>query len=550
LRSAAKRQAPSHQGPAPAPEVAGPDTPEADRPGAHRQATRFAALGFVLVAALHVWILSAGGAALFPSYSAYYDRLAGGCLRGQTSLTLMPVPAHLSLPDPYDPVANRPFRQRPGVHDAVLFKGKFYLYWGPVPALLLAPVKWATGWRGIGDENLVLVFALGTTALTALTLRRLWARFFADQPPGTLLVAIVVAGAAAPLGYFMARPAVYEAAIMGGQFFLMAGLYAVCGASSLSPWRLAVASACWSLAVGCRASLAIAVTVLAAMVAWDVLREGLRAEGRLAVRRLLALGLPLVAGAVSLAAYNHARFGSVLEFGQRYQLTSANYNATPALFSVGNVWPGLYSYTLRPLRLHDQFPFLEAVGGGGTFPSFIRIPKYYEFNEPIAGLLLVTPFLWLAALPAVAILRRAGGRAGETAVAGRYLVASFVGFAPVLFMVGSTMRYLVDLAPCLVVVAAMGIWQSGRTLANAPRGRRRFSAMVIALAAYSVVVGLLLSFSGYYDHFYSRNHNWFARHSYRTAVPGWYAPPQNSSPVPAASEPEQRNAGSPDTASN
>jgi hypothetical protein len=525
--------------------------------GGSGDATRAAACAFALVAALHVWILSAGGASLFPSYSSYYDRLAGGFLRGQTSLTIMPAPAHLALPDPYDPVANRPFRQRPGVHDAVLFNGKFYLYWGPVPALLLVPLKWVSGTQGIGDENLVLVFSLGTILLTALTLRRLRERFFPDQAPWTLFVAILVAGVATPMGYFLARPAVYEAAILGGQFFLLAGLYVLCAGDSLSTRRLAITGVCWALAVGSRVSLAVAVSVLAALVVWQVVRNGLRAERRIPFTRLLAFGTPLVAGALSLAAYNHARFGTPFEFGQRYQLTSANYKSTPALFSAGNLWPGLYSYALRPLRMHAQFPFAEAVGGEGTFPAFIRIPKHYEFNEPITGLLLVTPFLWLAALPVRRLLARtpspeypgweAHPAREENRVMLHYLTASLLGFAPVLFMVGSTMRYLVDLTPCLLIVATMGVWQRDRGLRDDPRARRRFSRTVVALAAYSVAVGFLLSFSGYYDHFFTRNHKWFGRLSYRTASPAWYTPRQNSSVPPAVSEPDQRNAGTPDT---
>jgi hypothetical protein len=114
-------------------------------------------------------------------------------------------------------------------------------------------------------------------------------------------------------------------------------------------------------------------------------------------------------------------------------------------------------------------------------------------------------------------------------------------------MVGSTMRYLADLTPCLLIVAAIGMWQRGRTLADHARDRRRFSRTVVALAAYSVAVGLLLSFSGYYDHFFTRNHKWFGRLSYRTGSPAWYTPRQNSSAPPAASEPDQRNAAAPDT---
>src|SRR4051794_28481271 len=73
--------------------------------------TRHALLGWFLVSAIHCFILTAGFVWPTPSYSAYYSRQADAFLKGQTHLILQPRPELLSLPDPYDPVANRPFRK-------------------------------------------------------------------------------------------------------------------------------------------------------------------------------------------------------------------------------------------------------------------------------------------------------------------------------------------------------------------------------------------------------------------------------------------------------
>ena len=40
-----------------------------------------------------------------------------------------PHPALLAMADPYDPVANAPYR----VHDMTLYKGHYYLYFGVSP---------------------------------------------------------------------------------------------------------------------------------------------------------------------------------------------------------------------------------------------------------------------------------------------------------------------------------------------------------------------------------------------------------------------------------
>ena len=67
-----------------------------------------------------------------------YNLLAKGYLSGHLSLSILPAPELLALPDPYDPIANARLR----IWDATLFKGRYYLYFGPTPALLLfAPFR-------------------------------------------------------------------------------------------------------------------------------------------------------------------------------------------------------------------------------------------------------------------------------------------------------------------------------------------------------------------------------------------------------------------------
>jgi hypothetical protein len=322
-----------------------------------------------------------------------------------------------------------------------------------------------------------------------------------------------------------------------------------------SPFRLALVGGCWALAVGSRVSLALVVIALAGLVSIWVFRRSRQVNRNIGLPRLAAFGLTLVAGAIALAGYNHARFGNWLEFGQRYQLAASNYHAVPALFSIKNVPANLYSYALRPVYVLKGFPFLEARIGDGTFPSFIPLPPRYEYSEPIAGLLLTAPFVWLAAVPMLGLLRagwffffvrRAGfgphrrseagiraearttdGETGRTFAADPDLVrllsvlvcAIVLAFLPVLLMVGSTMRYLADVWPCLAVLSVVGVWQRRRTLTfSRAKSRRRsmFNTVVLSLASWTVVVGMLLAITGYYDHFLHYHPNLFAPLSYRT----------------------------------
>ncbi len=85
-------------------------------------------------------------------------------------------------------------------------------------------------------------------------------------------------GLANPLPWLLSRPAVYEAAIASGQFFLLGGFYwalTAFGDDDVKPNRLLLAGVFWSLAVGSRTSLIFAVAVF---LAFTILRIGIVGE--------------------------------------------------------------------------------------------------------------------------------------------------------------------------------------------------------------------------------------------------------------------------------
>jgi len=105
---------------------------------------RLPCLIFVAVASFHFATAWVGGPAgnWHGQTSEYYALLTDAFLAGQTSLLVQPPAEMLALPDPYDPVANARLR----LHDASLYHGKYYLYFGPTPAIVLfLPYKLLTG---------------------------------------------------------------------------------------------------------------------------------------------------------------------------------------------------------------------------------------------------------------------------------------------------------------------------------------------------------------------------------------------------------------------
>jgi hypothetical protein len=479
-----------------------------------------------LIGLTYVWIISAGKMTAWPSYSGYYDMLADAFLHGQTSLLVKPDPNLLALPDPYDPQANAKYR----MHDALLYNGKYYLYWGPAPAVLVAAFKRLTGIPHLGDEYLVFAFIFGTVVFSALLMNAFRRHLFPDSPWWLPALGTLVAGLGTPMPFILARAAVYEAAICAGQFFLIGGLYwafAALQTHRLSIGRLFLAGACLALAPASRVSLALAVPAVALLLLGRIFQT-MRRDKRLNAVPLAAFCAPLLAGAVALGSYNHVRFGSWSEFGTRYQLAGVNIKAfadSSPLMSVAYVAPNLYNYLLRPMAMGPTFPFVTARWSDDplAYPSFVHRPPTYS-TEAVAGVLRAVPFVWLAIFAPLGTMwqlvetRRRGWPRGDPDrlkasslawITLCLLSAGILAVIPALLIPGATMRYLADGTPVLVLLATLGGQHGHAVLRSVQLAQRAWLSALLSLVTASVLVGLLLGMTGYSNHFEKFNPDLF-----------------------------------------
>ena|SRR5438552_2962145 len=257
----------------------------------------------------YVFIASAGRWTQWPIFDTGVDYLADGFRAGHLHLSREPPVALLRQSNPFDP-ANRKL----WFWDASLYGGHYYLYWGPVPALLLAAVKSVLRIsKHLGDQY--VVFGLATLQLIAGTILadRIARRVFASIPVAFVMLAVVVFGFANPTPFLLAREAIYEAAIIGGHAFLLLGLVFAFDAVWKVASRLtsnlyaAAAGIAWALALGCRITLGPAVLALALVTAFVIARRVRERWSRFA-QSLLWLGLPVMLGVGGLLFYNELRF--------------------------------------------------------------------------------------------------------------------------------------------------------------------------------------------------------------------------------------------------
>ncbi len=220
-------------------------------------------VALITAAGILAYLISAspGNPFHLPGQSNYYDMLADGFLHGQTSLLVQPDPALLAVANPYT------LEERgsvPYIWDITLYNGKFFLYWGPTPALVAA--AWKLLRPGVVDDQYLGVFFLsGILIFSGLLMYLIRKRFFPSLSGWLVLPLLLAAAAANPVFFILRRTSVYEAAITGGQFFLMLGFllaFLAINAGKVKSYLLLFAGFSVALAVGSRITLAPAVAGL------------------------------------------------------------------------------------------------------------------------------------------------------------------------------------------------------------------------------------------------------------------------------------------------
>lgn len=419
--------------------------------------------------------------------SSYYASQAEGFRRGQLSMAHRPDPKLLALARPYDFEA-RQRNEVPYLWDASLYDGRYYLYFSPLPALLFhLPFRGLSG-RYPHDITAGLFFAIWAFLMSAALVRRALA-LMRRRPHVPLWIWLLMLGAGNLVPVVIVFCRIYEIAILCGAamsatfaFVLLRFL------ESPTTSRLLWSSFWLALAVVARPNLALLGVVLLAAV---FVRR--RADWP---KALALLAIPLLTIGSASATYNYARFGHPLEFGARYQLTymdMAEHRVcscrTPReavrLINTAGIYVG------APLRIGGEFPFVHL-----TIQYLDWKLSFNHRTDGVGGLMVVMPVAVIGSiLAAVVALRRParddGTRGGLLILAGGWL--TLLGLSTCWY---ATARYQLDFMFLITAGAVIGIEAALTMLEEANVRVAPLRAALIASAAYSIVLGILLGFTG------------------------------------------------------
>ena len=253
-------------------------------------------------------------------HHAQYQELAEALSEGKVSVGDAEE-ALLAMKNPYDTIA----LQAAGIGyraDYAYHNGKYYVYFGIVPVLLLyLPYYLLTG-GALQNYVAVFVFFAGFIIAAAGFVYELMKRYFKDQPFYLWAVGTGMFVGSYSMFYLLIRPDLYHVPIVASAMFATGGLWlylAGLNRPKKAVGLYAFGSFCMALTAGCRPQF-ILFAALAVVLFWErvfVKRELFSKKGW---RQTAALVVPYVLTAAGLMAYNALRFGSPFDFGASYSI--------------------------------------------------------------------------------------------------------------------------------------------------------------------------------------------------------------------------------------
>ncbi len=399
----------------------------------------------------------------------YYSLLTSGFRSGHLYVALEPHPSLLTLADPYDPVANAPYR----VHDMSLWKGKYYLYFGVTPVMVVFwPMKALTGVYPT-EPFAVALFTFGAVVGSLAIFLALRRRYFPGAPGWVVVLGALCIEFANPLVLLNQGAQFYQVPISAASFFqalMLGALYRALHSPRRDWLWLGAASVAFGLTMGSRPNFIPGGFLLAIAVAWiGWLQPSARKRDFITQRNLvLATFGPAFAIGVGLLLYNWLRFGKASEFGMNYQLAGMKV-MTQKPMSVANFVPHFTEYLFNAGTWGAYFPFLK-------LPAGVAI-----------GALRYFPWLWLAPVALCASwLRREKAFVRFRPFALMLGLAVALNLGLISFFFGTTtLRYLCDFMPIWLLLGGV----AALALTDHLRTARWVGALILAVGVFSLFAG-------------------------------------------------------------
>ncbi|MDO4913790.1 MAG: hypothetical protein Q3961_04495, partial [Bifidobacteriaceae bacterium] len=362
-----------------------------------------------------------------------YAHLADALLHGKFNLNL-PVPTELTqVSNPYNIATRNELLAKnvqPIFWDYAYYNNKWYSYFGVIPAILFyLPFQaitsiWVPGGIYLPNEVPILLCTYGFIVFGSLLAIRVIRSSVKKISVAAVILALTLFFIGSNTMYLLFRTQFYPIPIAASMFFTSLGLWFWTGAikakkplknsykllqtkqyqrfQKLTLWNigtlpsislphLSAGAICIALNFGCRPIFCLS-ALLGIAIFKDYVLEIIKEfkeqqhQLRILISPISSVVIPALIVITPLAIYNALRFGSIFNFGNKYQITITD--MTQVHLGIRNLIQTIVYYLALPLTTSQQFPWLQI-----SQEPFTR----WVYTEPrIGGVLVLCPLLLLS----------------------------------------------------------------------------------------------------------------------------------------------------------
>ena len=327
------------------------------------------------------------------SRNIYYQQF-DAYLKGQLHLDV-PVDSNLAaLSNPYDPYARN--NTMTVLWDHAFYNGKYYCYYGHAPIyLVMLPVYWLTKYvpTNLFVLQLGTLFSIFAFLLGALQIIKLFIKKVNPSLLVLTLVAMVFGSLLLCSNTYQYGDIVYRIpyAYANGFLFLTIYLFLKGYQAEKKRFLYFIFTGLSLVFIVLSRPLEAIYLILFIPIIIRMIKNSKSNRKQMLIDYVPALGVVLV-GAIFVCAINYARYGSIFEFGQHYQLTLTD--CTKNHLSIDGVLPTIYHYFLRTPAYNKAEHILSYRYGSENF-------DIHPYVNGSIGLIFIPISLFILLIPYV-----------------------------------------------------------------------------------------------------------------------------------------------------
>ena len=404
---------------------------------------------------------------------------------GKVYLNFEPSKEFLELEDPYD-VQERGKLEREVDYkwDTAYYNGKFYVYFGILPALLIfLPYNLITG-KYLKLSVVTYGFSILIFILLKEILLKLLSRYFEKIKFKTVVYYLIILLSGTLILYANGMSRFYEVVIISGLYFVLQGIYFILKSleeDKNKHLNIFIGCLCMALSVACRPTdLFASLLILPYLIKLFVCYIKQIKNNKLNLTKLIfAVAVPYITVGSALMWYNYIRFGNVFDFGSKYQLTINNMVELES--RVASIPAGILCNLFSIPRFIPDFPFITHSNDIAIFYG------YYYIENMIGGVFAMAP-ICLAIFFIVKFNKKIKNKELKVVVNSLVIIGILVAVISTT-MAGSNQRYLIDYI-WMLILAGILIFSGFYELLKSKESKKIVTIILAALTIYTVITGV------------------------------------------------------------